>query len=840
MDDCPGNFLAAERKFYLDGKTIFALDRLEQEVALREANIENLTSCPFCPYAAECPPPEEDKEFRCQNPECRVVSCRLCNRETHIPKTCAEAAADNKDSARHQIEEAMSAAMIRKCNKCEFSSLSHRRKRHTLTRIRLSGGTPFVKLSGCNKMTCTKPGCRNRQCYICGQSCDYDHFTRSGCPLHDSVGNDVETRHRKEAQKAQEAARKRLLEENPDMTEEDLRVKLPEDVNAGKEKPAKPRALRRRNGAPVNPVPPPARPQGEYLTRFPAIYWNMHDQPAAQQQNQDFLFDVLYERHTYWPPRIPPKVELLQQGFPFPFVQGREQNLDPAPLGQDAQVPLLQGANKPTHLTYEQFEAQRKEEMAALAAGLPPQEEPLHRALALPYQTLHSASDDWRTQLQALEQQNDALLAALQAPLQVLDRAQPPAGYAARAASPATAALQALHDEVAPAVTVPRPLGAAIGTIQAQKANNTPEARRHNTDGNSVPSDRTASLSPQTQALEDMRQIQSRYSVEVRLNLETALNPYIEEIAKQVGNHIQAAWVGPMPPHLVASTRDPIMREVRKGVPQLVERELEDIDRVARDIHWENLYSAQGLDQLQHHGEIAAPETADEYVALHAIIRSRDRRAPPHHEVLARQAHAGVMKSMGKQQPPPRVAPFHHYGHPDRRPPQGQLGTAQRIQKYLEGKRARLLRDPVRSKTLQTATAGTGAGTTNKTGGGNPAQPPAPLGLDLVNSGVGSAPQRGTFVVSLLDTPKNERGLASQPSQRTARTGVQPRTPALSTGTGSKDTPILIDDADSDDESKSNTLLLAGDVLPYRGVGIPAMGPMIWGYGEPPKKRERV
>lgn len=120
MDDCPGIFLAAERRSYLGGKTISALDRLEQGAALREANIENLASCPFCPYAAECPPAEVDREFRCQNPECRVVSCRLCNKETHIPKTCAEAAADNTDSARHQIEEAMSAAMIRKCNKCEF------------------------------------------------------------------------------------------------------------------------------------------------------------------------------------------------------------------------------------------------------------------------------------------------------------------------------------------------------------------------------------------------------------------------------------------------------------------------------------------------------------------------------------------------------------------------------------------------------------------------------------------------------------------------------------------------------------------------------------------------
>lgn len=94
-------------------------------------------------------------------------------------------------------------------------------------------------------MTCTKPGCKNRQCYICGKSCDYDHFKRSGCPLHDGAGNDVESRHRNEAQKAQEAARKRLLEENPDMTEEELRVKLPDDVNSGKT----PRSLKPQSAA---------------------------------------------------------------------------------------------------------------------------------------------------------------------------------------------------------------------------------------------------------------------------------------------------------------------------------------------------------------------------------------------------------------------------------------------------------------------------------------------------------------------------------------------------------------------------------------------------------------
>lgn len=73
--------------------------------------------------AMEYPPVAENKEFHCTNPRCEVVSCRLCRKRTHLPQTCAEAAADEGESARHAIEEAMSDAIIRKCNKCENALL---------------------------------------------------------------------------------------------------------------------------------------------------------------------------------------------------------------------------------------------------------------------------------------------------------------------------------------------------------------------------------------------------------------------------------------------------------------------------------------------------------------------------------------------------------------------------------------------------------------------------------------------------------------------------------------------------------------------------------------------
>ncbi|KAF4632110.1 hypothetical protein G7Y89_g6019 [Cudoniella acicularis] len=193
MDGCDAGFGNDQRRQFLDEKTLIALERNEQEAMLRMAGIENLASCPFCPFAAEYPPVEVNKEFQCQAPDCERVSCRLCKLESHIPKSCEENAKENGLSVRRQIEEAMSAALIRKCNKC---------------------GTPFVKEEGCNKMT-------------------YDHFddrTRGGkegnCPLFESV----EARHDEEVKKAEKDALEKVRAEHPEYTEDDLKVKVSENV----------------------------------------------------------------------------------------------------------------------------------------------------------------------------------------------------------------------------------------------------------------------------------------------------------------------------------------------------------------------------------------------------------------------------------------------------------------------------------------------------------------------------------------------------------------------------------------------------------------------------------
>lgn len=78
----------------------------------------------------------------------------------------------------------------------------------------------------------------NVQCYVCSKSCDYSHFddtSRGGkqgnCPLFDSV----EQRHEAEVRAAEEAARKKVEEQNPDVDHDMLQIKVSKTVKADEE-----------------------------------------------------------------------------------------------------------------------------------------------------------------------------------------------------------------------------------------------------------------------------------------------------------------------------------------------------------------------------------------------------------------------------------------------------------------------------------------------------------------------------------------------------------------------------------------------------------------------------
>lgn len=86
---------------------------------------------------------------------------------------------DKKEtSGRVAVEEAISSALIRKCPSCK---------------------KPFIKDSGCNKITC---GCGTKCCYLCSATIrDYSHFCQvphcthkqncKSCPLYSNDAQDA-------------------------------------------------------------------------------------------------------------------------------------------------------------------------------------------------------------------------------------------------------------------------------------------------------------------------------------------------------------------------------------------------------------------------------------------------------------------------------------------------------------------------------------------------------------------------------------------------------------------------------------------------------------------------
>jgi hypothetical protein len=210
---CGAGFEPAQLNLLADKKLLKKLADLQQEKDIRDAGLDDLEECPFCDYKAIMPPIEENFEFTCANPECEKVSCRRCKFTTHIPMSCEQYAKEKNANSRHTIEEAMTAAMVRSCNKCKKQ---------------------FIKDFGCNKMTC--PSCRNLQCYVCSETLKgYDHFDqtpqgdprRGGkCPLYDNL----EERHEREVKAAEEAARAKVIAANPDVAAEDLEIRVSDAV----------------------------------------------------------------------------------------------------------------------------------------------------------------------------------------------------------------------------------------------------------------------------------------------------------------------------------------------------------------------------------------------------------------------------------------------------------------------------------------------------------------------------------------------------------------------------------------------------------------------------------
>lgn len=137
----------------LDPKTVQRWDVLVAQKTLELSKLNGLSRCPFCEFQCILPPVRQAPVFVCQRGQggCGKVSCRLCKREEHPLRKCDEVVGQDAkgkrksvlERARQELEEALSEALIQKCNKC-------RQK--------------FVKEYGCNEMKC--PYCKNVQWYV--------------------------------------------------------------------------------------------------------------------------------------------------------------------------------------------------------------------------------------------------------------------------------------------------------------------------------------------------------------------------------------------------------------------------------------------------------------------------------------------------------------------------------------------------------------------------------------------------------------------------------------------------------------------------------------------------
>ena len=214
---CKASFNHEQKQRFLDEKTFEAFERGHQQAQIRLANLEGLSKCPFCDFAAICPPIDIDREFRCSNPECEKISCRLCKVESHTPLSCEEAKKENGVSERHIVEEARTEALLRTCPKCNVK---------------------IMKEDGCNKVVCP---CGGWLCDYCGKDITkdgYNHFeggVNGGgtaipgrkCPTYD----DLQIRRKTDLDKAEAEALKQVRAENPHLTEDDLKIKFAEVTN---------------------------------------------------------------------------------------------------------------------------------------------------------------------------------------------------------------------------------------------------------------------------------------------------------------------------------------------------------------------------------------------------------------------------------------------------------------------------------------------------------------------------------------------------------------------------------------------------------------------------------
>lgn len=159
-------------------------------------------------------------KFVCQNEACQRASCMSCSKAWTDVHICHES---SLLALRTQVELAMSLAIKRTCPRCN---------------------TSFVKMSGCNKLTCV---CGYQMCYVCrkdiGDGEGYRHFCEhfrpngergctecTKCDLYRCEDDEVVVRKAKE-----EAERRWMEKEGANVNDEKTRKVLEEKISRGSE-----------------------------------------------------------------------------------------------------------------------------------------------------------------------------------------------------------------------------------------------------------------------------------------------------------------------------------------------------------------------------------------------------------------------------------------------------------------------------------------------------------------------------------------------------------------------------------------------------------------------------
>ena len=286
--NCTAGFSRSSKQKALDTATFERWERLEQQNVLRESGLP-LDHCPFCDFAAICPPVEEDRELRCQGPECGIVSCRLCKQKSHVPLTCREYKREQGFDERHKIEEEMTKALLRMCPKCKI---------------------PIFKDGGCNKITCSR--CHSYICDVCGKDISmegYKHFIRGGCPQADEIAGARRAADRVKV--AEEAARDEVLAANPDLSAADLEIKGFDNAGRKERVSAAAAIIRERNRERQREIALRVRHQRAMTATFPPA--------AAATAMQPGPFNEFHRgtRNLMTPPLVPSGPTTPQTANPF-------------------------------------------------------------------------------------------------------------------------------------------------------------------------------------------------------------------------------------------------------------------------------------------------------------------------------------------------------------------------------------------------------------------------------------------------------------------------------------------------------------------------------------------